>query len=164
MDFIILHGKERSNAHLGMRLSKRTDGKRKAGDEVLHLKQTTFVTLADLQARKSLLFFLNNLAAFNVRLRCVQICFCVVFFLWSVLMSISFEFPLFFARRFRFINTNYTFTGVISSQCFTWSENSYERYTFSHDFCRKCERGRVKMCNVRNSFLTWSVLSPANLS
>ena len=45
--------------------------------------------------------------------------------------------------------------GILSKNVhFTRSENSYERYTSRHDFCRKCERGRDEMCNVRNCFLT----------
>ena len=34
------------------------------------------------------------------------------------------------------------------------SENSYERYTFSHDLSLIFGKSRVKMGNVRNSFLT----------
>ena len=34
------------------------------------------------------------------------------------------------------------------------SENSYERYTFSHDLSRIFGKSRVKMCNFRNCFLT----------
>ena len=46
------------------------------------------------------------------------------------------------------------YPGIFILTYCTTSENSYERYTFLHDFCRKCERGRVKMCTVRNWFLT----------
>ena len=37
---------------------------------------------------------------------------------------------------------------------FVMSENNYERYTFSHDLSRIFGKSRVKMCNVRNCFLT----------
>ena len=45
----------------------------------------------------------------------------------------------------------------------TLSENSYERYTFSHDLTRIFGKSRVKMCNVRKFFPTIVLVFPTRL-
>ena len=61
-------------------------------------------------------------------------------------------------------STNHFFTGNRSSNIgplFLWASllgKSYERYTFSHNFCRKCEWGRVEMCKGCKFFLTLRII------